>query len=113
MVGLYFGADAPPVEDAVRDQMRDWFGQEVDGWRLLRVDGIPSALPAAPPGAVSGEGPPPRVDRTLYLCGDHREHPSLEGALVSGRRTAEVVLEDLWPRGALPRIGRAEKGSGT
>ena len=88
-------ADDRDLEDAVRDEMRDWFGEEVDGWRLLRVDRITSALPAAPPGAISGEGAPSRVEPNLYVCGDHREHPSLEGALVSGRRAAEAVLENL------------------
>ena len=32
--------------------------------------------------------------RGLYACGDHREHPSLNGALASGRRAAEAVLAD-------------------
>jgi len=28
----------------------------------------------------------------LYVCGDHRDTASIQGALVSGRRTAEVIL---------------------
>ncbi|MDF2740823.1 MAG: hypothetical protein K0S88_2191, partial [Actinomycetia bacterium] len=31
----------------------------------------------------------------LYVCGDHRDNASINGALVSGRRTADAVLEDL------------------
>ena len=31
----------------------------------------------------------------VYLCGDHRDNASIEGAMVSGRRAAEAVLADL------------------
>ena len=37
---------------------------------------------------------PVRLAEGLYACGDHREHPSLNGALASGRRAAEAVLAD-------------------
>jgi predicted NAD/FAD-dependent oxidoreductase len=37
----------------------------------------------------------PRLLPGLYACGDHREHPSLNGALASGRKAAEAVLADL------------------
>lgn len=87
--------DDEQLEAAVRSQLRGWFGEEVDGWRLLRVDRIRSALPAAPPGTIDGAGRSPRVAPGLYVCGDHREHPSLEGALVSGRKAAEAALADL------------------
>lgn len=91
--------DDPPADDrelqaAVRRQLRDWFGGQVDRWRLLRVDRIRSALPAAPAGTIQGESSSPRVAPHLYVCGDHREHPSLEGALVSGRRAAQAVVRD-------------------
>ena len=47
---------------------------------------------ATPSGARSGQ--PARLAPGLYACGDHREHPSLNGALASGRRAAEAVLAD-------------------
>jgi hypothetical protein len=31
----------------------------------------------------------------LYVCGDHRDTSSIQGALVSGRRAARAVLADL------------------
>ena len=48
----------PPLADdaldaAVRAQLRGWFGAQVDGWRLLRVQRIPFALPAQPPAALA------------------------------------------------------------
>jgi predicted NAD/FAD-dependent oxidoreductase len=31
----------------------------------------------------------------VYVCGDHQDTSSIQGALVSGRRAAEAVLVDL------------------
>jgi phytoene dehydrogenase-like protein len=79
--------------EALRTQLRSWFGGAVDGWRHLRSYRIPRALPAYPVGASPQR--PVRLADGLYACGDHREHPSLNGALASGRRAAEAVLADL------------------
>lgn len=86
------GADDPDV-DAVLHQLEKWFGAEVREWRLLRTYALPQALPAWPVG-VSFEQPV-RTGEGIYACGDHRTHPSLDGALRSGRLAAEAVLADL------------------
>jgi hypothetical protein len=79
-----------PDLDAIGRQLRGWFGAVVSEWRHLRTYRIPRALPAYP---VGGLGPlPARLAEGLYACGDHREHPSLNGALRSGRVAAEAVL---------------------
>jgi hypothetical protein len=79
--------------DELRRQLRIWFGSAVDSWRHLRSYRIPRALPAYPAGTSPER--PVRLAAGLYACGDHREHPSLNGALASGRRAAEAVLSDL------------------
>lgn len=86
------GADEPDV-DEVRHQLQAWFGPAVRDWRLLRTYLLPRALPAYPVGAAFGQ--PAQVADGLYACGDHRSHPSLNGALRSGRLAAEAVLADL------------------
>jgi hypothetical protein len=35
----------------------------------------------------------------LYVCGDHRDTPSIQGAMASGARTARAVLRALRPAG--------------
>ena len=82
-----------PDETSVRRQLHGWFGPAVEAWRLLRVDRIEQALPAFPPGEPLAR--PRRVEPGLYACGDRREHPSLDGALRSGRLAAEAVAADL------------------
>jgi phytoene dehydrogenase-like protein len=86
------GAGEPDLE-AVQRQLRGWFGSSATEWRHLRSYRIPRALPAYP---VGGFGQPSvRLASGLYACGDHREHPSLNGALASGRRAAEAILADI------------------
>jgi phytoene dehydrogenase-like protein len=74
----------------VRRQLRRWWGPAVDGWRVLRVDTIRHGQPDSSPPfhpkqrVALGEG--------LFVCGDHRDTPSIQGALFSGRRTAAAVL---------------------
>jgi phytoene dehydrogenase-like protein len=82
-----------PDRDAVAEQLERWFGPGTGEWRHLRTYVIPYALPTRPAGA--GLERPARLAPGLYACGDHRERPSLVGALASGRRAAEAILLDL------------------
>jgi glycine/D-amino acid oxidase-like deaminating enzyme len=84
--------DKEPDLDAVRAQLGGWFGREVDAWRHLRTYTIPEALPAWPAGTELAREA--RLVPGLYACGDHREHPSLNGAMASGRKAAEAILAD-------------------
>jgi phytoene dehydrogenase-like protein len=92
---------APALSDAalereVRAQMSDWFGAaQVEGWRHLRTYRIPWAQFDQPPGALEPAERPVRRGPGLYVCGDHVENASINGALHAGRRAAEAILEDL------------------
>ena len=77
---------------AVGRQLRGWFGSVVADWTHLRSYRIPRALPSYPVGGPGKKSP--FLAAGLFACGDHREHPSLNGALASGRRAAEAVLAD-------------------
>lgn len=59
------------------------------GWRLLARHEVPRALPAArPPFALRRAQ---EVSAHVLQAGDHRDTPSLQGALVSGHRAALAV----------------------
>jgi phytoene dehydrogenase-like protein len=79
----------------VRAQLSEWFGIVVQDWRHLRTYSIPYALPAQSPPALNVPERPVRWQSGIYVCGDHRDNASIQGAMVSGRRAAEAVLEDL------------------
>jgi glycine/D-amino acid oxidase-like deaminating enzyme len=78
-----------PDEAVVRRQAGEMFGAATTSWALLARHEIPAALPV--------QGPPLATRRAvhvsdgLFVCGDHRDTASTQGALVSGRRTALAV----------------------
>ncbi|NNL85174.1 MAG: FAD-dependent oxidoreductase [Myxococcales bacterium] len=84
--------DDATLVDAVRGQLRDWWGREVDDWEPLRVDRIRHALPLQSPAWLEPATRSVRFGPALFVCGGHRETSSIGGALRSGRRAAESVL---------------------
>ena len=76
---------------AMRRLLGEWFGPGVSDWEELWRYDIEAALPVADP-PLGRLRRPVRLEPGLYVCGDHRDSPSQQGALVSGRRTAEAVL---------------------
>ena len=79
---------------AVRHQLRGWFGSDVDAWRHLRTDHIKRALPPIEGLMVQVSDASPRVRPGLYQCGDYCETGTLDGALLSGRKAAAALLAD-------------------
>ncbi len=77
------------VTGRVAEQLARWFGTVTSEWTHLRTDVIPHGQPRqAPPFS-------PRQAVTLgegrFVCGDHRDTASVQGALFSGGRTAQAV----------------------
>jgi hypothetical protein len=77
------------LESMARDQMRSWWGPQVDAWRHIRTyriahAGVEQRPPFSPKRDIAlGNG--------VFVCGDHRDTGSLQGALFSGRRCGEMV----------------------
>jgi phytoene dehydrogenase-like protein len=86
--------DGQRLEAEVREQLTTWFGPTVCDWCHLRTYRIPYALPNQTPPALVEPRRPVRC-QGVYVCGDHRDNGSIEGAITSGRRAADAVLEDL------------------
>ncbi len=77
----------------IRQQLEEWFGNDVRRWRHLRTYHIPYALPETT--AVLPVEREVRLRERLYVCGDHRNTPSINGAMTSGRHAAQAVAADL------------------
>ncbi len=81
---------------AVRSQLGNWFGHgRVAGWHHLDTVIVTDALPPFPPGRFAPGRIPSRQGAGAFACGDYMESPSIQGALVSGRRAAEAVASSV------------------
>ncbi|MCD9622979.1 NAD(P)/FAD-dependent oxidoreductase [Rhabdothermincola salaria] len=83
----------PDLAVAVTRQMLRWFGPGVEEWEVLRVDVIRHGQPDQRPPLDPRQ--PVAVGERRYVCGDHRDTASIQGALVSGRRAARQVCLDI------------------
>ncbi len=81
------------LEDQVREQCRDWFGDDVQSWEHLKTMSIQHALPTqAPPTSNPYEMPPPYSDKIL-ICGEYQSLPGLLWALLSGEMAGRHLVE--------------------
>ncbi|MEO3769635.1 NAD(P)/FAD-dependent oxidoreductase [Micromonospora sp. B9E7] len=87
------GPAAPP-EPTIRTELTRLYGQSTADWTHLTTVAVPQALPAAPP-PQGRLRKPVSLGEGLFVAGDHRDSPSIQGALASGWRAAGAVLEEL------------------
>ena len=83
----------PAGEAQVRRHVGEIYGCDTGGWDVVVRHDVPEALPACPPPVRVTS--PPDVAPGVWVCGDHRDTASIQGALQSGRRAAETVIADL------------------
>lgn len=83
----------PALDAAVMRQLAEWFGSAVESWRPLPTARVARALPAQPVGALEPAERPVLRESGVYVCGDHRDNASIQGALTSGARAARAILE--------------------
>uniref|UniRef100_A0AAU3H0G1 FAD-dependent oxidoreductase n=1 Tax=Streptomyces sp. NBC_01401 TaxID=2903854 RepID=A0AAU3H0G1_9ACTN len=85
----------PPrnLDGEVRAHLARLYGTPTDDWELLAARHDPEAVPAMPP--PHDPRRPVRLLTGLYVCGDHRDTSTVQGALRSGRRAATAILTDL------------------
>lgn len=96
LVGRYDQYQDEELEETVRKELGGWFGSSTVGsWRHLRTYRIEFAQPdQRPPIGSRFKHRDPRVGPGIYICGDHVESATFDGALVSGRRAAEALIAD-------------------
>ncbi|MET9389046.1 NAD(P)/FAD-dependent oxidoreductase [Streptomyces sp. NPDC006624] len=85
----------PPadVDRAVRMHLARLYGMPTARWETLAVHHTAEAVPAMrPPHDLRR---PVRLLAGLYVCGDHRDTSTAQGALHSGYRASAAILADL------------------
>ncbi|XP_074292606.1 15-cis-phytoene desaturase, chloroplastic/chromoplastic [Silene latifolia] len=93
LIGLYDDVSDQELISRVLQELSSWFGESVvREWKYLRTYRIRFAQPnQSPPTNLMKS---PRVGSRLYLCGDYQTSATFDGALASGRRVVEALLED-------------------
>lgn len=79
---------------AVQEQLQAWYGQDVQTWKHLRTYNIKYGLPDYTAPALTEVEKAVRLKERTYVCGDHRDTGSIQGALSSGKRAAKALIED-------------------
>lgn len=85
------GKSSKEIEPLVKEQLTDWFGDQVNQWELIQTYQIPYGLPLMDIANVI-RSPEVEHRENTYLCGDHFQTPSIEGAMDSGLRAANSIL---------------------
>ncbi|WP_369187018.1 FAD-dependent oxidoreductase [Streptomyces sp. R08] len=100
------GPPPPDVETAVRTHLSRLYGTSTTRWETLAVHHTPTAVPVMrPPHDLRR---PVRLLAGLYVCGDHRDTSTVQGALHSGHRASSAILADLGAAGSMHAAERMQ-----
>lgn len=93
------GTPPPGVDTAVRMHLSRLYGTSTARWETLAVHHTAEAVPAmrAPHDLRRAV----RLLAGLYVCGDHRDTSTVQGALHSAHRAASAIVSDLGAAGSL------------
>ncbi|MFD7137239.1 NAD(P)/FAD-dependent oxidoreductase [Streptomyces sp. NPDC059894] len=87
------GTPPPGVDTAVRMHLSRLYGTSTTRWETLAVHHTPEAVPTMR--APHDLRRPVRLLAGLYVCGDHRDTSTVQGALHSAHRASAAILSDL------------------
>lgn len=77
----------------VRQQLREWVGPQAEDWQYIRTYTIQAAQPVQVPPLPNPLSPQTQVQDGVFVCGDFCTTGTIDGALFSGRRTAEDLQQ--------------------
>ena len=92
------GHDGDTIEHHARSQLRGWWGPEVDTWDHLATYRIAHGQPRQRPPFRPKQRV--RLDDGRFVCGDHRDTASIQGAMFSGRRCALAIAAEMGQTGS-------------
>ncbi|MFE3031056.1 NAD(P)/FAD-dependent oxidoreductase [Streptomyces canus] len=95
------GTPPTDLETAVRTHLARLYGTPTHRWETLAVHHTREAVPAMP--APHDLRRPVRLLAGLYVCGDHRDTSTVQGALHSAHRATTAILKDLGAAGSMHR----------
>ncbi len=93
VIGQYLAKE--DLKEQVLNQCREWFGNAVQDWDHLHTYYIEHALPHQKPPTSNPYELPPPLHEKIRACGEHQSLPGIQWALLSGRKTAEAIVDEI------------------
>lgn len=82
------GVDEKKLTVHIVKELTEWFGADVQSWKHLRTYHLPESLLSFPANSAQTEL---KISENLYECGDYVAYPSLNAAMATGRKVAEMI----------------------
>ena len=86
--------DNESLERSVRRELLQWFGDPVRNWNHIKTYQIDHALPDQSPPVSNPAINSGKVREGVYTCGEYQSIPGIQWALLSGRMTAEQIINE-------------------
>lgn len=88
----------PTIDDAtlaenMKTELKQWYGNQVEDWKLLKTYRINYALPNQEKVTDEVTHSEIKINDNLFICGDHLLNGSINAAMKSGRIVAELIDE--------------------
>lgn len=86
----------PAIDDGIlseniKNELKQWYGEKVFNWKLLKVYRIDYALPNQNNVTDELTAAQMQIDANVFICGDHLLNGSINAAMKSGRLVAELI----------------------
>jgi len=89
----------PTIDDAtlaknIKTELKQWYGNQVDDWKMIKTYRINYALPNQEKVANEVLESEIKINENLFICGDHVLNGSINAAMKSGRMVTELISND-------------------
>jgi phytoene dehydrogenase-like protein len=86
----------PTIDDItlaenMKAELKQWYGNQVENWKLLKTYHIKYALPNQEKVSNEVDNSEIKINDNLFICGDHLLNGSINAAMKSGRIVAELI----------------------
>ena len=86
----------PAIDDStlaenMKAELKKWYGNQVEDWKLLKTFRIKYALPNQEKVSNEISNSEIKINENLFICGDHLLNGSINAAMKSGRIVAELI----------------------
>ena len=79
------------VSENIKTELKTWYGNQVNDWEMIKTYRIKYALPNQESVTNELSEKEMKIDKNLFICGDHLLNGSINAAMKSGRLVAELI----------------------